>query len=132
MRSTVLGSMRGTVTLTAFLTMLLATMLVGAGCGDAGETTTTGPPTTPIPGGTQVAIVDSSFQPDEVVIAPGEAVTWINEDPISHDVASDDGQTFESPLLGRGDSYSFTFEAPGTYPYHCPVHPFMRAVVIVE
>jgi len=133
MRSIALGSRRRTVIPTAFLTLLLVTVFaLAAGCGDGGETITTGPPTTALSEGAQVAIVGSSFQPAEIVINAGETVTWINEDPISHDVASDDGQTFESPLLGQGDTYSFTFEAPGSYPYHCPIHPFMTAVVIVD
>ncbi len=132
MRSIVLGSRCRTGALTSFVTALVVIAFVTTACGDAGEPIITAPPTTPVVEGAEVAIVDSSFQPAEVSINLGETVTWINEDSIAHDIASDDGQTFESPVLNEGDSYSFTFEVPGSYPYHCPLHPFMTAIVLVE
>jgi plastocyanin len=34
-------------------------------------------------------------------------------------------------VLNRGDTYTQTFTAPGTYPYICSIHPFMHGTVIV-
>lgn len=71
---------------------------------------------------TTVIIRDLSFEPVEVRIKAGEAVEWKNEDRRSHQIMSgappvmtDD---FASPVLQAGESWSYTFEQPGEYPYH--------------
>ena len=33
--------------------------------------------------------------------------------------------------MDPGDSYSHTFDAPGTYPYDCELHGFMKGAVVV-
>ena len=38
---------------------------------------------------------------------------------------------FDSSLIMAGQSYSFTFDTAGTYPYHCMVHPWMQGTIIV-
>jgi plastocyanin len=34
-------------------------------------------------------------------------------------------------VLDSGESYSFTFVTPGTYPYFCSIHPHMTGKVVV-
>jgi plastocyanin len=46
-------------------------------------------------------------------------------------VTSDTG-VFDSPVLQPGASYSFEFTKPGTYAYHCTIHPFMTGKVVVS
>ena len=61
----------------------------------------------------------------------------------THNVTSTDGpgvdaattSTFASETLSQGDTFSFTFEEPGTYYYECTIHASMatmHATVIVE
>lgn len=83
------------------------------------------------PESASVAIRDFEFDPATVTIRAGGTVTWTNEGPSVHTATSDDG-VFDSGNLSRGDSFSQTFDEPGTYPYHCTPHPFMTAEVIVE
>jgi plastocyanin len=76
-------------------------------------------------------IVDFAFQPSTIMVPPGTEVTWTNEGPTIHTATADDG-LFDSDVLQAGDTYSFTFDMPGSYDYFCAVHPFMRAKVLVD
>ena len=76
------------------------------------------------------------FIPSTVTIAVGETVTWANTDTAAHTATGGtpaDGLSgvFDSGLVMVGQSYSFTFDTAGTYPYHCQVHPWMLGSVIV-
>jgi plastocyanin len=46
-------------------------------------------------------------------------------------VVSTEG-VFKSRVLDTDDTFSFTFEKPGTYPYFCSVHAKMTGQVIVK
>lgn len=69
------------------------------------------------------------FEPQEITIDPGTEVVWINRDSTGHNVVSDDG-AFEdmdpNKLLNGGQKFSFTFDEPGVYPYHCEPHAFPK------
>ncbi|TLX84203.1 MAG: PEFG-CTERM sorting domain-containing protein [Thaumarchaeota archaeon] len=83
------------------------------------------------------------FTPNPVQIAPGDTVKWTNTDSGSgsttHTVTSghlednDAGSLFTSgdAPLKKGQTYSFTFNNPGTYDYFCMIHPWMAGQVIV-
>jgi plastocyanin len=58
-------------------------------------------------------------------------VTWSNDDPAPHTVTAEDGD-FDSDILDGGQSFSFTFDEPGTYTYLCNVHPDMKGTVKVR
>ena len=92
-------------------------------------------PTASIPSNsTQVKIVanagSNSFSPNPVEVKVGETVTWINDDSGRHTITSKDG-TFDSGVMGKGQSYSFTFDKAGQYPYFCSPHPGMVGTVVV-
>jgi len=77
-----------------------------------------------------VPISNFAFAPVEIRIAPGTTVTWTNQDNARHNAASDGN--FTGPLLAKGESWSYTFTARGTYDYYCTPHPFMKGKIIVE
>ena len=93
--------------------------------------TTTAAPATPttIPP-VAVTIQNFAFIPASVTVPAGTTVTWTNQDSAPHQVASDTG-AFSSITLGQGGKYSFTFTSPGTYPYHCSIHTFMKGTITV-
>jgi plastocyanin len=109
----------------------LAAALLFAACSGDGAATTTGATTT-APAGTEFAVVMESFAftPAELTVPAGATVTWTNRHGARHDVVAADG-TFESPLFGEGETFSFTFAAPGEYPYVCTIHPGMEGTIIV-
>lgn len=80
----------------------------------------------------QVSIENFAFSPRTLVIAAGTTVVWTNRDMAPHTVTSDSGAWMSSARLDAGQSFSLTFSNPGTYTYHCAVHPFMTATVIVR
>jgi plastocyanin len=92
-------------------------------------------PATPIPdNSTVVKIVanagSNSFSPNPVKVKVGETMTWINDDSGIHTVTSKDG-VFDSGMMGKGQSFSFTFDKAGEYSYHCEPHPSMVGTVVV-
>jgi plastocyanin len=78
-----------------------------------------------------IAIEGFAFGPADITIPVGTTVTWTNNDGAPHTATADDG-SFDSGNLSTGDSFSFTFDTPGTYTYHCNVHPNMTATITVE
>ena len=82
-----------------------------------------------------VSIQDFFFDPDQLSVAPGTTVTWVNEGQAPHTVTSTDGKELDSATLQPGDTYSFTFkedDAGETYAYQCTIHPEMTASVDVS
>ncbi len=79
---------------------------------------------------TRIDIKAFAFGPMSVKIAAGTRVTWSNKDQEPHTVVSTE-KAFQSEALDTGDSFSFTFTRPGTYPYFCSIHPHMTGVVEV-
>jgi len=72
----------------------------------------------------------NSFSPNPVEVKVGKTVTWINDDSGRHTVTSKDG-VFDSGMMGKGQSFSFTFDKAGEYPYFCSPHPNMVGTVVV-
>ena len=95
------------------LTAVAAAALVAAGCAGSGGSSE--PVAT-----TEVEMVKSyRFDPKVIEVEAGETVTWTNEDNFTHTVQVD-GQ--EDHKVGKGESVSITFDAPGTYGYVCTLH----------
>lgn len=80
-----------------------------------------------------VAIRDFAYTPATITVKKGSTVTWTNNDAMQHDVMPDaeSDDFMGSKLLSKGESYSFTFDTPGTYTYHCSPHTYMKGTVIV-
>lgn len=87
------------------------------------------PGTTPVAGVTQIAIVDERYDPPSVIIDPGQTLTWTNKD---HDNHSATGANFDTGIIAPGASVKITFTEPGTFRYHCVVHPEMEGEVVVR
>jgi plastocyanin len=88
-------------------------------------------PSAPAQEGAVVSIANFAFQPDSLQIAAGSSVTWTNADSTAHTVTSDTG-AFDAGPLAPGASFTQTFDIPGTYTYHCQIHPFMTGTIVVS
>jgi len=77
-----------------------------------------------------ITIENFSFTtPDSV--SPGASITVDNKDGTAHTVTSDDGGAFDDPA----DTGTSTFTAPtkpGSYPFHCSIHPNMHGTLVVR
>lgn len=78
-----------------------------------------------------VEIKDFKFLPETLEVTVGTEVTWSNSDIVLHTVVADDG-SFESENILKGDSFSFTFESAGSFPYICGVHTSMKGEIVVS
>ncbi len=77
------------------------------------------------------------YIPYSLTIRVGDTVSWNNVDTAAHTVTSGtlEGGTdgvFDSSLFMSGNTFEFTFENAGTYPYFCMVHPWMIGEIIVN
>jgi plastocyanin len=128
--------------------ILLAGILLLAGCGTStsgGTNANTAAPTaTAAPAGTtssnasvaQVKISETDdrygFAPATLTVAKGTRVEWSNASDAPHTVTSDSGTTLTSSMINSsGGTFSFTFTQPGTYTYHCTIHPYMKGTIVV-
>jgi predicted lipoprotein with Yx(FWY)xxD motif len=82
-------------------------------------------------GGSAIQIANFAFAPTSLTVSAGTTVTWTNADSTAHTVTADDG-SFDSGNLDPGKTFSFTFKTPGTYAYHCAIHPNMKATIVVK
>ena len=101
-----------------------------------GSPSTPAPPTQPptaspapsAPATASVSILDRSFSPTTVTIAPGGTVSWTNQSGRDHTAT---GTGFDSGVLDGGGRFSNTFPSTGTFAYICEIHAEMRASVTV-
>jgi plastocyanin len=82
---------------------------------------------------TTVQVGHNRVEPAEVTIAVGDTVVFKNQDqmPGGHTLVADDG-SFASPPLAKDQSWSHSFQAKGTYPYHIKEHAGAKGKVVVE
>ena len=81
-----------------------------------------------------------SYDPEELTVPAGTTVQWIHDDTVIHTVTSGESDgtrgipdgTFDSGNMANGDTFSFTFDRAGEYPYYCTPHPWMIGTIIVE
>ena len=83
-------------------------------------------------GANAVTIQSFAFTPPSLTVPVNTTVNWTNNDAVSHTVTSDVAGVFNSGTIAPGGSYSFKFTSPGTFNYHCSIHPEMLATVIVQ
>lgn len=82
-----------------------------------------------------VRIVDNagnnSYSPNPIEAKVGETVTWVNDNSAIHSATSTNG-SFDSDILQRGQTFSYTFDKEGEYPYFCTLHPNMVGKLVVS
>lgn len=77
------------------------------------------------------------FDPEVIQVPVGTTVIWENTDDAIHTVTSGNSQegangSFDSDMIAAGDSFKFTFNAPGKEDYFCMVHPWMAGSVEIQ
>ncbi len=89
-------------------------------------------------GPSDIVIANYAYSPQEVTVSTGSTVTWMNMDNAMHTVSFGDhgddhaGEPMDSGPMYHMGSWSYTFNEPGVYEYHCDPHPYMTGKVIVE
>ena len=123
---------------TKTLTVLALAMVV-AGCGSSSSYSSNNPSPMPIPAGPNTVLVPngaylgpgSGFTPTTLTVASGTTVVWGNNDVTAHTTTADGGQ-WNSSNINPGATFSLQLNNPGTYTYHCSIHPFMNGKIVVQ
>jgi plastocyanin len=68
-----------------------------------------------------VEIHDNFFSPQNLTIAPGDAVMWMQDGNSPHTTTSISG-LWDSGIMQEGATFTLTFTNSGTFPYFCQVH----------
>ena len=104
----------GSLALVGLLTWLLAGAIQPVYAQDHGE----------------VTIVDFAFEPATIEVSAGATVSWTNTGEVVHTVTADNG-SFNSGEMNPGATVTGTFNTPGTFTYHCSIHPDMTGTLVV-
>jgi plastocyanin len=124
----------------------VACMVGLIGCGDddddsAGETPDTTASTTVGDGGADgsgggaaasVTIADFAFSPAELTVSSGDVVSVKNDDSTTHTFTSDGGGFDVQVEAGQSGEARVSASTPGTYDFHCTIHPNMTGKVTVQ
>lgn len=89
-----------------------------------------GPAAAPAAAPLAVSIAGFAFAPATLHVPVGGSVTWTNNDAVTHTVTPDAGG-IDAHELAPGAGFTQTFTSPGTYSYHCAIHPFMKGSIVV-
>jgi len=63
-----------------------------------------------------IVIRSTGLSARDITVNQGDTVRWRNDDTANHQIVSTTG-LFASPVLRRGQSWSYTFQTPGTFRY---------------
>jgi len=122
------------------LVVIAGTALLLAGCG-GGSGSASGASAKPSGSSSQttsagasiaVKISNFKFSPASLTVKQGAGVTVTNEDSAAHTVTADDGHSFDTGDLSQGATQTISVSKPGSYPYHCTIHPFMHGTLVVK
>jgi len=78
----------------------------------------------------EIGITSKGFGPATMHIQKGQSVTWVNTDTATHAVVSDnktskgDASAFGSEAMGINETYTVTFDQPGSYTYYDAMNPY--------
>jgi len=92
-----------------------------------------------VPGSSHIWVLDREpfYSPPTWRVRSGQKVQWHNRSMQTHTITHDGcGQrarcAFHSGHLHPREQFVARDLEPGTYPYHCNIHPFMRGVIVVD
>jgi plastocyanin len=121
----------------AVVAVLVAGVVVASSCVSDRSTGTTSVDdcvTPPAAAGLPVVFIKRfAYVPAQIHVNAGQSVAFVNceADGTPH-TATADNASFDSGLLNTNDAFVRSFPSAGTVPYHCDLHPFMKAAVVVD
>jgi cytochrome c oxidase subunit II len=112
------------------------------------ETSSATPPPPSGPPGIPLIILQGAsvqgspdYEPDTLTVKKGDKITVTNKDTLPHTVTSgtgpqdpNSGKSFDTSIIEPGASADISTAdlAPGNYPFHCSVHPYMTGTLIIQ
>jgi plastocyanin len=112
---------------------------IEGGAAQSGASPQAKPGTLSIPSGASIQ-GNPSYSPEKITAKKGDVITVTNNDNAIHTVTNgatpDDpqaGKLFDSSMIMQGKTAQIKTAslAPGDYPFHCTVHPYMKGTLTV-
>jgi plastocyanin len=111
--------------------------LLASACNNGNNSSPTGP-TPPPGGGSTVTITNnaasqgaSAFGANPLTVSVNSTVVFKNSDTVAHTATADDAGGFNTGNIAANATASVTFNAKGTFKFHCTIHPGMTGTIIV-
>jgi plastocyanin len=83
-------------------------------------------------GTAEIVAIDFAFKPQNIKVTVGTKVTWTNNDSTTHQIVSKTEPYPGDGTIGPGESFTVSFDAPGTYDYFCGIHNSMTGSIVVS
>jgi plastocyanin len=142
MPSTVRGNGR-TFAVAALVALLLGSVAACGSDDDSAAGTSDGSTTSGAPAGDDYGggggegesstIVAQDFSLTDLTVSAGKEIVLRNDGDVTHTATADDGSFDLGEVAGGEASDPATApEEPGSYPFHCEIHPAMTATLTVE
>ena len=78
----------------------------------------------------EVLVKNFAFPP--ITATPGEQLKLIDGDDESHTVSADDRSFKFGPFSPKKPGLLVAPTKPGSYPFHCDIHPTMHGTLVVQ
>lgn len=88
-------------------------------------------PRAPVVHAHRIVMHGVKFDPDSLVLAAGDSVTWVNHDLVPHTATAADGG-WNSGTIPPDSSWSTVIARPGPQAYACGFHPTMRGWIVAR
>lgn len=142
MPSTVRGNGR-TLVVAAMVALLVGSVAACGSDDDSAAGTSEGSTTSQAPAGDDYGdaggeaeagtIVAQDFSLTDLTVSAGEEIVLRNDGEVTHTATADDDSFDLGEVAGGESSDPATApDEPGTYPFHCEIHPSMTATLTVE
>jgi plastocyanin len=77
-------------------------------------------------------IKNYAYVPGSLTVKRGQTITMYNDDVVAHTIADDVAGGWISQQLKAGSgTISLVFDTPGTFQFHCSIHPNMKGKIVV-
>lgn len=115
------------------LVICAALVLPVTGCGPSdsarsAETT----PTTAATGSSDSTVVVQNYTFPAVSTTAGATLTLVDKDDEQHTMTADDGSFKGGPFNNKAPGTLVAPSKPGSYPFHCEIHPTMHGTLVVR
>jgi len=87
----------------------------------------------------QIFLLDREpfYSPPSINLETGQTIQWYNRSMQPHTITHDGCPqradcVFHSDHIHPGERFTVRDLPPGTYSYHCEIHPFMRGMIVVN
>ncbi len=104
-----------------------------AACGSGSSTASGSAPAPTVKGSVTKEVVVQNYTFPAITVAPGASIGFIDRDAEAHTVTADDATFSIGPFdTSTPPETLIAPTVPGTYAFHCKIHPTMHGSLVVQ